>query len=97
MAASAGATSYKNAFALALETESFSGKSNVLLSGLNTLNSNIFFEANIGYASATVLAGNGGTNTFGAVTGPTASFTLDFYANFDVIYAIQDGIITARF
>ena len=94
----APANTYKNAFALALETESFSGKSNVLLSGLNTLNSNIFFEANIGYASATALGGNGASNTFtNGITGPTNIFTLDFYANFDIIYAIQDGVITARF
>ena len=98
LGASITSISYRNAFALALETESFSGKSNVLLSGLNTLNSNIFFEANIGYASCTTLTGNGNPNVFvNGVTGPTASFTLDFYANFDIIYAIQDGVITARF
>jgi hypothetical protein len=92
-----GLTSYTNGFALALECESFAGKSNVLLSGLNTLNSNIFFEANLGFAATTALIGNGAANTMGAITGPTASFTLDFFANFDIIYVIQDGQMTARF
>jgi hypothetical protein len=90
-------SSYLNAFALALECESFSGKSNVLLSGLNTLNSNIFWEGNLGYSYSSAVAGNGGANTQSALLGPTASFTLDFFANFDIIYVIQDGQMTARF
>jgi hypothetical protein len=97
LAPSTTTNSYLNAFALALECESFSGKSNVLLSGLNTLNSNIFFEANIGYAPCTALTGGGAANTFGAIAGPTQAFTVDFYADFDIIYVIQDGQLTARF
>jgi hypothetical protein len=97
LAPSTTTTSYANGFALALECESFSGKSNVLLSGLNTLNSNIFFEANLGYAPASSLAGGGATNPLNAIAGPTASFTLSFFANFDIIYVIQDGQMTARF
>ena len=90
-------SSYANAFALALELETFSGKSNLLLSGLNTLNSNIFFECNLGYATASALVGGGGSNTYNAILGPTTAFTLDFFANFDVIYVIQDGQLTSRF
>ena len=97
LAPSTGATSYANAFALALELETFSGKSNLLLSGLNTLNSNIFFECNLGYATASALGGNNVANTLNGIVGPTAAFTLDFFANFDVIYVIQDGQLTSRF
>jgi hypothetical protein len=42
-----GANSYKNGFAIAQEMESFSNRSDILLSGYNTLSSQIFFEANI--------------------------------------------------
>ena len=96
-ATNAGTNSHKNAFALALELETFSGKSNLLLSGLNTLNSNIFFECNLGYSVTTALGGNGGPVVQAASAGNTVAFTLDFFANFDVIYVIQDGQLTARF
>jgi hypothetical protein len=96
-ASGSGLSSYTNGFALALECESFSGKSNVLLSGLNTLNSNIFFEANLGYSVATALIGSGNANTMADIKGPQSAFTLDFFANFDIIYVIQDGQMTARF
>ena len=89
--------SYLNGFALALECESFSGKSNVLLSGLNTLNSNVFFEANIGFAPTQALVGGGAANTMYPLVGPANAFTLDFFANFDIIYVIQDGQLTCRF
>jgi len=44
------ATSYKNGFVIAQELESFSQRSDVLLSGMNTLSSQIFFEPTIGTA-----------------------------------------------
>ena len=40
-------TSYQNAFAIAQELESFAQRSDVLISGLNTNSSTIFFEGNI--------------------------------------------------
>ena len=97
LAAQTTTTSYLNAFALALELETFSGKSNLLLSGLNTLNSNIFFECNLGYSTTSILGGNGANATFNTSAANTVAFTLDFFANFDVIYVIQDGQLTARF
>ena len=41
-------TSYKNAFAIAQELETYAQKSDVLLSGYNTLSAQTFFECNIG-------------------------------------------------
>jgi len=97
VALSTGTSSYKNGFAIATETETFAGKTNVLLSGLNTLNSNIFFEANIGIGAGTALGGNGVANTYTSVVGPATAYTLDFYANFDIIFALENGVLTARF
>lgn len=47
------ANSYKNGFVIAQELESFAQRSDVLLSGMNTLSSQIFFECNIGTALTT--------------------------------------------
>jgi hypothetical protein len=44
------ANSCQNAFAIALELETLANRNDVLLSGINSLNSTIFFEANIGTA-----------------------------------------------
>jgi hypothetical protein len=49
-----GANSYKNGFAIAQEMESFAQRSDVLLSGYNTLSSQVFFEANINSTGPTV-------------------------------------------
>ena len=46
-AISAGATSYANGFIICQELETFCQRGDVLLSGMNTLGSQIFFECNI--------------------------------------------------
>jgi hypothetical protein len=46
-AVSTTTNSYKNAFALGLELESFALRNDVLLSGMNTLSTNVFFECNL--------------------------------------------------
>jgi len=51
--ASLGANSYLNGFVIAQELESFAQRSDVLLSGMNTLSSQIFFETNIYTAPGT--------------------------------------------
>jgi hypothetical protein len=56
----------------------FSGKSDVLLSGANTLSSNIFFECEV--------SGDGND-----------AMVLNFFANYDVLFVITDGIVSARF
>ena len=71
--------SINNAFALATELETFAQRNDVLLSGMNTLASQVFFEANI----STALSAN--------------NYTLDFFANYDHILVLQDGILSVRF
>lgn len=48
-----GAESYKNGFAIAIELESIAQRTDVLLSGYNSLSSQIFFEANINSTAPT--------------------------------------------
>jgi hypothetical protein len=74
------ATTHANAFCLAIECESFSNRGDVLLSGLNTLSSQIFFESN---------------NI--SACGVCQSYTLDFYANYDSILVLENGILSVRF
>jgi len=76
---STGVNSYANAFAIATELESFAQKSDLLISGMNTLSSQVFFECMI------------------SNTAPTANYTLDFFAQFDVIYVLENGLLSARF
>jgi hypothetical protein len=72
------ANSYKNGFVIAQELESFAQRSDVLLSGMNTLSSQVFFEAQI-------------------TTAPTTDYTLDFYAWYDHIMVIDQGIISIKY
>jgi hypothetical protein len=53
VAVQTGANSYKNGFVIAQELESFAQRNDVLLSGMNTLSSQIFFESTINTAPAT--------------------------------------------
>ena len=76
--------SHYNAFALGLELESFSNRTNTILSGVSTLNSQVFLTAGV-YTGLTV-GGAGNLN-----------FTLDFFAQMDMILVIQDGTMSAKF
>jgi len=71
--------SFLNGFVIAQELESFAQKNDVMIAGLNTLSSQVFFECNI------------------ASTGPTVSYTLDFYAWYDQILVLENGILSVRF
>jgi hypothetical protein len=77
--ASTALNTYNNAFAIAQELESWANRSDILISGMNTLASQIFFEANI------------------ATTGPTVAYTFDFYANYDHILVLQNGLLSVKF
>lgn len=77
------AASHANAFAIGQDFETFANKTDLLLSGMNTQTAQIFFEANVGWG-----AGN---------LAPTAAFTLDYYANYDQIIVLENGIMSARF
>lgn len=73
-----------NAFAIGLELESFSNRSDTILSGVNTLNTQVYFTANL---NSGVTAG--GTNAY--------NYTVDFFGQMDMILVIQDGIMSAKF
>jgi hypothetical protein len=73
-----GSNSYKNGFVIAQELESFAQRSDVLLSGMNTLSSQVFFETQI-------------------TTPPTNTYTLDFFAWYDHIMVIDQGIISIKY
>ena len=47
IACNTGLKSYKNGFVIAQELESISNKTHVMLTGLNCLSSQVFFECNI--------------------------------------------------
>ena len=78
VATNVGADSYKNGFVIAQELESFAQRSDVLLSGMNTLSSQVFFEAQID-------------------TVTTDIYTLDFYAWYDHIMVIDQGIMSIKY
>ena len=75
---------YGNGFCIGQELESFSNRSDTILSGISTLNTQTFFTANIN-AGATA----GGTNSY--------NYNVHFFCNFDMILVIQDGVMSAKF
>ena len=79
-----GLDGYKCGFAIAQECESFANRSDLLLSGLNTQSSQVFFECNLGIKS-----------DYSKL--PLAATTLDFYAQYDQILVIENGIMSCRF
>jgi hypothetical protein len=80
VAGSTDISSYKNAFAIAIELELWNQRSDVMLSGMNTLSQQVFFECNIANMGA-------------------ASYTLDFYANYDHILVLdpQTGLLSVKY
>jgi hypothetical protein len=75
------ADTFANAFAIGQEFESFAHKSDTILSGISTLNTNLFFTMNI---------------ISGANTG-ASNIVAEFYAQFDMILVIMDGQISSKF
>ena len=74
------------AFAIGLECQSFSNRNDTILSGISTLNSQIYFTGNI-YTGLT--AGDGTLNL---------NFTCDFFSAMDMILVIdQNGVMSAKF
>jgi hypothetical protein len=70
---------------MAIELESFAGRTDAIISGMNTLSTNCFFEG-------TITSNIGATNV-----STSANYTLDFYANFDIIFQLRDGLLTAKY
>jgi len=73
-----------NSFAIGLECQSFSNRNDTILSGISTLNSQIFFTAIVNSGDTA-----GGTNSY--------NYTADFYAQMDMILVILDGVMSAKF
>ena len=75
---------HANAFSLGLELETFSNRSDTILSGISTQNSPIYFTGTI-YNGATC----GGTAGY--------NYTVDFFAQMDMILIITDGVMSAKY
>lgn len=78
------AGTHNNAFAVGLELESFSNRNDTILSGVSTLNSQIYFTANINTGATA-----GGTNGY--------NYTAQFFSHMDMILVIENGIMSAKF
>ncbi len=81
-------TSHNNAFAIGLELQSFSNRSDTILSGISTLNSQVYFTASVIQGDQTGGNGNGGNGW---------TSTIDFFGQMDMILVLQDGILSAKF
>ena len=74
-----GNLTYLNGFSTAIELETYSNRNSVILSGMNCVSTNIFFEGE-----------------YSAAIGANA-YTVDFYCNHDIVFIIQDGLITTKY
>ena len=87
---------HNNSFAIGLECQSFSNRNDTILSGISTLNSQVFFTGSI-YSGA-IAGGTLSTQTVGVYNAAnTNGYTIDFFSQMDMILVIQDGIMTAKF
>lgn len=75
---------FANAFAIGLELQSFSNRSDTILSGISTLNSQVFF-------TGTIFNGL----TAGGVD--NKDIVADFFGQMDMILVLQNGILTAKY
>jgi hypothetical protein len=76
---------FANAFCIGLELESFSNRNDTILSGVSTLNSQIYFNANI-ISGATC----GGASNY--------TYTGHFFSHMDCILVIDEaGVMSAKF
>jgi hypothetical protein len=75
---------FANAFAIGMELQTFSNRNDTICSGINTQNTQMFF-------TGVIVSGltAGGT--------PAYSYTCDFFAQYDMILVIQDGLMKAVF
>ena len=75
-----------NAFAIGQELETISNRSDTILSGISTLNSQLFFTGVV----YTGLSAGGYQGT------QISNYTCDFFAQMDLILIIQDGIMRGK-
>jgi hypothetical protein len=74
----AAATDSTAGFTIGQEFSLYSNKRDVILTGVNTLSSNLFWECTVSSS------GND-------------AMTLNFFAQYDALFVIQDGLISTRF
>ena len=75
---------FANSFAIGLELQSFSNRSDTILSGISTLNSQVFF-------TGTIFNGL----TAGGVD--NRDIVADFFGQMDMIIVLQNGLLTAKY
>jgi hypothetical protein len=75
---------HNNGFCVGLECQSFSNRNDTILSGISTLNSQIFFTGVINTGATA-----GGGNNF--------NYTVDFFSQMVMILVIIDGVMSAKF
>ena len=73
-----------NNFGIGLECQSFSNRNDTILSGISTLNSQIYFTAGLNNGMTA-----GGANNY--------NYTIDFFSQMDMVLIIRDGIMSARY
>jgi hypothetical protein len=73
-----------NAFMIGLECQTISNRNDTILSGISTLNSQVFFTGTI-QTGATA----GGANNY--------NYTCDFFSSMDMILILENGILSAKF
>ena len=74
-----------NAFAIGIECQSFSNRNDTILSGISTLNSQIYFTGGI----VNGITAGGVANNY--------NYTIDFFSQMDMVLVMQDGILSAKF
>ena len=79
-----GVNSYQNGFCIAQELEVFAMKNNSIMQGVNTLGAQTYFEFQV----------DGVVNSGGGVS---ATYTFDYYAFFDCVFILADGLISVKF
>ena len=79
-----GTDTHANSFAIGLECSTFSNRSDTILSGVSTLNSQIYFTGVV----------NSGATCGGALN---YNYTADFFCQMDMILVLQDGLLSAKY
>jgi hypothetical protein len=87
---------FANAFAIGMELQTFSNRNDTICSGVNTQNTQMFFT---GVIASGLSAGGAAAAAAAAIAGSngTYSYTCDFFAQYDMILVIQDGLMKAVF
>jgi len=75
---------FGNNFGIGLECQSFSNRNDTILSGISTLNSQIYFTGGLNNGMTA-----GGANNY--------NYTIDFFSQMDMVLIIKDGIMSARY